>query len=61
MALSRILEQQTIKLLRDFDEEVFMQAHDPALTEEDERLEELNEKTKLWWEANPMGREERVS
>ena len=32
----------SIRLLRDFDEKLFMASHDPALIDEDERLEKLN-------------------
>jgi hypothetical protein len=46
VALSRSSGRSTIRLLRDFDESQFKKAHSEALTEEDDRLEWLNEKTK---------------
>jgi len=50
VALSRSSGRNTIRLLRDFDDAVFMQSHDADLLEEDDRLERLNEQTKKWWE-----------
>jgi hypothetical protein len=44
-------------LLRDFNEDLFKQSHDLALMDEDDRLEELNEVTKTWWQE--MGRDTR--
>ena len=38
-----------IRLLRDFDDEMFLQAHEPELTDEDERLEWMDTATKEWW------------
>ena len=49
VALSRSSGRDTIRLLRDFDDDTFLQAHVPELLEEDERLEELNDITKRWW------------
>ena len=49
VALSRSSGRDTIRLLRDFDDETFLQAHVPELLEEDERLEELDAVTKKWW------------
>ncbi|PSS19942.1 hypothetical protein PHLCEN_2v3115 [Hermanssonia centrifuga] len=51
VALSRSSGRETIRLLRDFDDEVFTQAHDAELTLEDERLEELDVVTKRWWQV----------
>jgi hypothetical protein len=51
VALSRSSGQESIRLLRDFNEDIFMQPHNPALTQEDERLETLHETTKRWWET----------
>ncbi|KAI0349340.1 hypothetical protein OH77DRAFT_1377707, partial [Trametes cingulata] len=51
VALSRSSGRDTIRLLRDFDNEMFMQPHDPDLLAEDDRLEDMNEITKTWWEA----------
>ena len=49
VALSRSSGRNTIRLLRDFDDETFLQAHVPELLEEDERLVELNANTGRWW------------
>ena len=49
VALSRSSGRNTIRLLRDFDDDMFLQAHVPDLLEEDERLGELNAATKRWW------------
>ena len=49
VALSRSSGRNTIRLLRDFDDETFLQAHVPELLEEDERLEEFDTSTKGWW------------
>jgi hypothetical protein len=38
----------SLRLLHDFDDELFMASHDPALVDEDERLENLN--IKRWYE-----------
>jgi len=51
VALSRSSGRHTIRLLRDFDEETFKRSHHNALLAEDNRLEELNERTKKEWEA----------
>jgi len=49
VALSRSSGRDTIRLLRDFDDVTFLQAHVPELVEEDERLEEMDLVTKRWW------------
>jgi hypothetical protein len=49
VALSRSSGQETICLLRDFNDQLFMQAHDPMLLAEDDRLEDLNKQTMRWW------------
>jgi ATP-dependent exoDNAse (exonuclease V) alpha subunit len=49
VALSRSSGRSTIRLLQDFDDEVFLRSHDAALMEEDKRLEELNRITLEWW------------
>ena len=54
VALSRSSGRETIRLLRDFDEDLFKQSHDTALMDEHDRLEELNEITERWWRE--MGR-----
>jgi hypothetical protein len=46
VALSRSSGRETICLLRDFDDELFMKSHDPMLLAEDDRLKALNEKTR---------------
>jgi len=53
VALSRSKGRDTIRLLRNFDDGMFLKAHTPVLTEEDKRLAELNKKTKEWYEALP--------
>ena len=50
VALSRSSGRSSIRLLRDFDDKLFMASHDPALVDEDERLEKLNIETNLWYE-----------
>ena len=37
---------ETIRLLWDFDDEMFLQVHEPGLTDEDERLEWMDMATK---------------
>jgi hypothetical protein len=49
VALSRSSGRSTIRLLRDFDDKVFLQGHDPDLLAEDMRLEELDRLTTEWW------------
>jgi len=49
VALSRSSGRGTIRLLREFDNNTFVQGHEPELTEEDERLEQLDEVTGEWW------------
>ena len=49
VALSRSSGRDTIRLLRDFDDDMFLQAHVAELLEEDERLEELVVVTRRWW------------
>ena len=50
VALSRSSGRDTLRLLRDFDDNMFLQCHEVELMEEDERLERLNLVTKKWWE-----------
>ena len=50
VSLSRSSGRETIRFLRDFDDEMFLQAHELELTDEDERLEGMNMTTKEWWE-----------
>jgi hypothetical protein len=48
VALSRSSGWETIRLLREFDDEIFLEAHEPELVLEDERLDGLDDVTKLW-------------
>ena len=50
VSLSRSSGRETIRLLQDFDDEMFLQAHEPELIEEDERLEWMDLATKAWWD-----------
>ena len=50
VALSRSSGRNTIRLLRDFDDDMFLQAHVPELLEEDERLAGLDLITRRWWD-----------
>ena len=49
VSLSRSSGRETIRLLRDFDDAMFLQVHEPELIDEDERLEEMDTTTKEWW------------
>jgi hypothetical protein len=49
VALSRSSGCSTIRLLRDFDNNIFKQSHNPFLIAEDERLGRLDESTRSWW------------
>ncbi|KAJ7112356.1 hypothetical protein C8R44DRAFT_742034 [Mycena epipterygia] len=49
VALSRSSDRETIHLLRDFDDELFMKSHYPMLLAED-GLKALNEQTERWWD-----------
>ncbi|KAF4612702.1 hypothetical protein D9613_011752 [Agrocybe pediades] len=51
VALSRSRGRSHIRLLRDFDEKIFMQKQDENLLAEDDRLEKLNQETATWWET----------
>ncbi|THG92702.1 hypothetical protein EW026_g8293 [Hermanssonia centrifuga] len=57
VALSRSSGRDTIRILRDFDDKLFRQSHEPELLIEDERLEALDRVTKQWWQQ--MGGEAR--
>ena len=46
VTLSRSLGQDTIQLLRDFEEQHF---HDTHLMDEDDRLEKMDQITRDWW------------
>ena len=58
VALSRSSGRDTIRLLRDFDERLFLQSHDLDLMDEDDRLEELNQLTLQWWRKMGRGKSE---
>jgi hypothetical protein len=49
VALSRSSGRSTIRLLSNFDDKIFLQAHDMELLAEDARLEELDWLTAEWW------------
>ena len=49
VALSHSSGRKTIRLLRDFDDDTFLQEHVPELLEEDEKLGGLEILTKTWW------------
>jgi len=55
VALSRSSGRETIRLLREFDDEIFLEGHEPELVLEDERLDDLDNVTKIWWQK--MGSE----
>ncbi|KZT25812.1 hypothetical protein NEOLEDRAFT_1064307, partial [Neolentinus lepideus HHB14362 ss-1] len=41
-----------IRLLQEFDKDIFKQKHDPyILIAEDDRLEEFDQRTKTWWQG----------
>ena len=49
VSLSHSSGREAIRLLCDFDDEMFLQAHEPELTNKDERLEWMDVATKEWW------------
>jgi hypothetical protein len=51
IALPRSSGQENIRLLQEFNGEIFLGAREPELVLEDvdERLDDLDGKTKLWW------------
>lgn len=51
VALSRSSGRDTIRLLRDFDDDLFVNPPCPQLAQEDRRLERLDAETRRWWEA----------
>ena len=51
VALSRSSGRETIRLLQEFDDEIFLEAHEPELVPlEDERLDNLDDTTKQSWQ-----------
>ena len=57
VALSRSSGRSTIRLLRDFDDKLFWAGHSAELLAENDRINELDEKTLEWWKE--MGRDTR--
>ena len=56
VALSRSSSRDSIQLLQDFDDELFLRSHNRGLVTEDERLENLNdEMQKRWHEMKRPG------
>ncbi|KIK13899.1 hypothetical protein PISMIDRAFT_17663 [Pisolithus microcarpus 441] len=53
VALSRSSGRETIRLLRDFDEKLFLASHSTDLIAEDDRLAALQDKTTTWWGQLP--------
>ncbi|KAI6116444.1 hypothetical protein F5141DRAFT_1267921 [Pisolithus sp. B1] len=49
VALLRSSGRDTIHLLRDFDEHIFLKTHSPELLAEDDCLALLNTQTSRWW------------
>lgn len=49
MALSRSSGRDTIRILRDFDDELFLQAYLAPVLDKDDRLEAMDSVTKAWW------------
>jgi hypothetical protein len=50
VSLSRSSGRNTTRLLRDFEDEIFLQVHEPELTDQDERREQMDVATKQWWD-----------
>ena len=50
VALSRSSGRESIRLLREFDDEIVLESHEPELTLilEDERLDKVDNATKFW-------------
>jgi hypothetical protein len=55
VALSCSSGRTSILLLRNFEPEMFQKNHISALMLEDDRLEHLNELTKIWWDKEVVG------
>ncbi|THH11175.1 hypothetical protein EW146_g8134 [Bondarzewia mesenterica] len=58
VALSRSSGRDTIRLLWDFDDKLFLTSHSDALMAEDERLLQLDETTKTAWDRICEGRQQ---
>ena len=50
VALSQSSGHETIWLLRNFDNQMFLKTHDVALLAEDDQMERLDRITKEWWQ-----------
>ena len=48
VALSRSFGREITRLPREFDDMIFLEAHEPELVLEDERLDDLDKETKAW-------------
>ncbi|KIM58154.1 hypothetical protein SCLCIDRAFT_128914, partial [Scleroderma citrinum Foug A] len=59
VALSRSSGKSMIRLLQDFNPKLFQASHSPELLTEDDRLEELDAKMKVWWEKMARGQKEK--
>jgi len=57
VALSRSSGQQTIRLLRPFEDRMFMEPHSPELLQEDDRLADADRQTEEWWAVQKAERE----
>lgn len=55
VALSRSPGRSQLRLLRDFDNNIFLKSHCDELLMEDDRLENENEKTRSWWKKMQRG------
>jgi ATP-dependent exoDNAse (exonuclease V) alpha subunit len=55
VALSRSRGRHSVRLLRDFDDHIFLASHDTNLMQEDDRLERLDDVTKTWWQNMTVG------
>ncbi|KAI5997521.1 hypothetical protein EDD15DRAFT_2162667 [Pisolithus albus] len=55
VALSRSRGRTHMRILRDFDEGIFLKPHCAELLMEDDRLEEENRRTVLWWNEIKSG------
>ena len=55
VALSRSRGRHSVRLLRDFDDHIFLASHDTNLMQEDDRLERLDDVTKRWWQNMTVG------
>lgn len=47
--MTRRIERTTIRLLKDFDSDLFLQAHAASFSDEDDRRYAVEGKTTQWW------------